>query len=157
MNADDHHHVILIRDWDVQVSGSGCCGRLSGGDGLLSGNDTFAETRAGMEAMGEVYRGLSRAFGERLDITVIDPRNFVTLVILLTRDAWRRGGWRQTLRLWRTGISHVGVVCDGEVLFANRIPMTEEAIRAVGEVIDRTATPPDPDSRYRRPASGRRN
>ena len=117
----------------------------------------FAETRAGTEAMGEVYRGLSRAFGERLDITVTDPRNFATVVILLTRDAWRHCGWRRTLRLWRTGISHVGVVCDGEALFANRIPVMEEAIRAVGEVIDRTATPSDPDSRYRRPASGPRN
>lgn len=136
MRADDHHHVILIRDWDVQVSGSGCCGRLSGGDSLLGDDKTFAEARSGMEAMGEVYRALSSTYGERLEITVIDPRNFVTLLILLTQHAWRRGGSRQVLRAWRTGTSHVGVVCDGEVLFANRIPGPDEAVRAVGAVVN---------------------
>ncbi|WP_290651683.1 hypothetical protein [Aquisalimonas sp.] len=135
MTADHRHHVILVRDWDVQVSGSGCCGRLSGGDSLLADHKTFADARSGMEAMGEVYRALSSAYGERLDITVIDPRNFVTLAILLTRHAWQRGGWRQVLRAWRSGISHVGVVCDGEVLFAKRIPGADEAVHAVGGVL----------------------
>ena len=135
MTTDNRHHVILIRDWDVQVSGSGCCGRLSGGDSLLGNDKTFAETRTGMLAMGEVYRALSSTYGERLHITVIDPRNFVTLVILLTHHAWLRGGWRQVLRTWRTGVSHVGLVCDGEVLFANRIPGADEAVHAVGGVL----------------------
>ncbi len=139
MTTDERHQVILIRDWDVQVSGSGCCGRLSGGDSVLADSKTFAEARSGMQAMGEVYRALSSAYGERVEITVIDPRNFVTLLVLLTRHAWQRGGWRQTLRAWRHGMSHVGVVCDGEVLFADRIPAPDEAVTAVGRVLEKPA------------------
>lgn len=106
---------------------------------MLADSKTFAVARSGMEAMGEVYRALSSAYGERLEITVIDPRNFVTLLILLTQHAWRRGGWRQTLSAWRTGFSHVGVICDGEALFTDRIPTPDEAVSAVGRVVDRPA------------------
>jgi hypothetical protein len=45
--------VILVREWEQQLSSSGCCGRIEG-DFLSKpgGQPTFPERRAAVEAMG---------------------------------------------------------------------------------------------------------
>ena len=40
-----------------------------------------------MEAMGPLYRDLRSRYGTALEINVVDPRNLVSLIILLMRDA----------------------------------------------------------------------
>jgi hypothetical protein len=127
------HRVLLVREWDAQASGSGCCGRLGGVNDELGDADTYAHTRFDMEAMGEVYRALYDAFGDdEIELTVVDPRNMIWLVPSVWRDARRRGmsaaeAWRQVSR----GVANGAVIVDGKVLFSARIPSPEEAVSAV--------------------------
>lgn len=80
--------ILLIREWEGQTSGSGCCGRLEG-DLPFCETQTFApERRAVMERMGPLYVELRRRFGDTAEIDVVDPRN-VSLLFFLVRDFWR--------------------------------------------------------------------
>lgn len=97
--------VILVREWEQQLSGSGCCGRLEGDwlDG--SGARLFAERREIMERMGPVYREIKRHYGTTVEVLVIDPRNQISLIPRLLRDFWRyRVGFREALKTL-TGLS----------------------------------------------------
>jgi hypothetical protein len=39
-----------------------------------------------MEAAGPLYQAVRGRFGEAVDLQVVDPRNLVTLIVLLIRD-----------------------------------------------------------------------
>jgi hypothetical protein len=130
------HRVLLVREWDAQTSGSGCCGRLGGEQSDLGDPATYAHTRATMEAMGRVYRALADRLGDRVgtdvELTVVDPRNAVWLVPSLARDARRRGlGVRDVLTQVRDGVADGAVVVDGLVLYSGRVPEPDEAVDAV--------------------------
>jgi hypothetical protein len=118
--------VILIREWEAQTSGSGCCGRLEG-DFLTCGESqpVAAERRAVMERMGPLYQALRRRFGEVADIEVVDPRN-VTLLFLLIRDFWTfRVGVGSALRtLARIPIQ--AVVVNGRIVARGEWPEVED-------------------------------
>jgi len=126
--------VILIREWEAQTSGSGCCGRLEG-DFLLCGDSqpVTAERRAVMERMGPLYRALRARFGGVADIEVVDPRNLI-LLFLLIRDFWAfRVGLRSALRtLARIPIQ--AVVVNGRIMARGEWPDVEQvaAIIALG-------------------------
>lgn len=126
------HRIILVREWDAQVTGSGCCGRLGGEGTMLGDTDTFSSNRSEMEKMGEVYRALrAELFDEEVEITVVDPRNQVWLIPALLRDARRRGlSPREIWRQVRSGVSYNAVVVDGRVLFSGNVPGPEEAVVA---------------------------
>ena len=132
------HRVVLVREWDEQHSGSGCCGRL-GGMGELGGAVDYAATRATMERMGEVYRALRRELGSgAVDIQVVDPRNTAWLVPVVYRDARRIGLSRRVA--WRNvfaATSPSAVVCDGEVLFRGEPPSPDAAVDAVLRALGR--------------------
>ncbi|MEW6635977.1 MAG: hypothetical protein AB1425_04095 [Actinomycetota bacterium] len=131
MNERSRHRVILVREWDAQVTGSGCCGRLGGQDHEFGDPETFATNRCEMEAMGEVYRALRAEF-EDLEITVVDPRNAVWLIPAVVRDA--RGRGLPVLEIWRQlkgSVSYNAVIFDGKVLFSGRVPTAEDAVAAV--------------------------
>lgn len=81
--------VIFVREWEQQMSGSGCCGRLGGDVLAANGAPIFAERRALMEGMGPLYRAIKQAFGDRVEVLVVDPRNQISLLPRLVRDAWR--------------------------------------------------------------------
>ncbi len=49
---DRRPSVIFVREWEQQMSGSGCCGRLAGDVLVANGEHIFAERRAVMEGMG---------------------------------------------------------------------------------------------------------
>jgi hypothetical protein len=118
--------VILIREWEAQTSGSGCCGRLEG-DFLHCGESqpVAAERRAVMERMGPLYRALRERFGEMADIEVVDPRN-VALLFLLLRDFWAfRVGLGSALRtLARIPIQ--AVVVNGRIVARGEWPDAED-------------------------------
>lgn len=127
------HRVILVREWDAQVSASGCCGRIGGKDSEFGDGETYAHNRVEMEKMGEVYRALKAdLFDEDVEFDVVDPRNAVWLVPALLKDARRS---RLPLReMWRgvtKGVSYNSIVFDGKVLFSGRIPSPEDAVSAV--------------------------
>lgn len=128
------HRVLLVREWDQQVGSSGCCGRLNSAsvDAVNPAAESpYAHARVRMEAVGRVYTTLRGAFGEdEVDVTVVDPRNFVWLVPTVWRDARRRGlstaaALRACHRATATGV----LVCDGRVL--GRDLTAEQALDAV--------------------------
>ena len=127
------HRIMLVREWDSQTSGSGCCGRLGGEHCDVGHPDTFAHSRSLMESMGEIYRALrSELPRDRIEITVVDPRNMVWLIPALVRDGRRRGLGPQ--QLWREvtrGVRNGAIVVDGRALFAHDYPEPEDAVGAV--------------------------
>jgi len=127
--------LLLVRQWDQQVGGSGCCGRFSSvaAESVCStGEDPYAHARVDMEVMGAVYRALRERFAEdEVEVTVVDPRNTAWLVPAVWRDARRRGlSRRDALRQVHRVTSPCAVVCDGLVL-ATDVADPEEAVAAV--------------------------
>jgi hypothetical protein len=126
------HRVLLVREWDSQTSGSGCCGRLGGLHCDVGDASTYRHNRVEMERMGAVYRALRAELGEAVDITVVDPRNMIWLVPALWRDGRARGfGAGQIWRELRRGISYNAVIADGHTLFSGHIPEPQQAVDAV--------------------------
>lgn len=124
--------VLLIREYDQQLSGSGCCGRVEGDFARCDGEPVFAERRAIMERMGSVYRALKADFGEtEVDVQIIDPRN-AGLIFLLVRDFWAFGvGVRSALAtLFR--LSTHGVVVNGRLADRTAHPDPER----IAEIVD---------------------
>lgn len=132
-----NHRVLLVREWDSQASGSGCCGRLGGIGTELGDPDTYAHTRADMERMGAVYRALYDELGDEVELTVVDPRNMVWLVPAIWRDCRRRGmPLREIWEQLRRGVGTGSVIVDGLVVHAGDVPSPDEALVAVrGELV----------------------
>jgi hypothetical protein len=125
------HRVLLIREWDQQTTGSGCCGRLEGGDAELSAIGEFSRTRADMEAMGAVYRAL-RAELPGIDVQIVDPRNITFLLPGLLGDARRHGlTWREAWSELRRGSGQGAIIVDGRVVSSGAIPAPDEAVDLV--------------------------
>jgi len=139
------HRVLLVRQWDQQVGGSGCCGRFSSGAAeslCAAADDPYAHARADMEAMGVVYRALRERYSDDLvGITVVDPRNTAWLLPTIWRDARRRGLSRAAaLRQVHRGTSPRAVVCDG-VVVATDPAGPEEAVAAVEDDLRSRTSP----------------
>lgn len=113
------HHLILVRAGDPELSGSiGCCCRI--------GRDDIRWDRSGPSAeqadprlvrFGEAYRALRAACGARVEITVLDPRNVLSLVALVARDALRFGVPPRAALRAMTAASTAAAVLDGRLLF----------------------------------------
>jgi hypothetical protein len=133
--------VILVREWEQQMSGSGCCGRLEGDFAVFGGERVFAERRAVMEGMGPVYRALRDRFGGSVDVQVIDPRN-VSLLLLLVRDFWafRVGLGTALSTLFR--LPKQGVVINGVLVDRSARPDPDR----VADIVGRLAAQPAPAS-----------
>jgi hypothetical protein len=141
--------VILIREYDQQLTGSGCCGRLAGDFAICAGEPVFAERRLIMERMGSVYRKLEERFGDEIEIQVVDPRNF-GLLFLLFRDIWAfRVGWRSAMHtLTRVG-THA-VVVNGRLADRTDHPDPESiAAMVAGTPSGHRAAPHSPSSLVR--------
>jgi hypothetical protein len=127
------HRILLVREWDSQTSGSGCCGRLSGYHCADGHPDSFARSRTLMEYIGGIYRALrSELPGDIADITVVDPRNMVWLIPAILRDGRHRGLrggelWRQLVN----GVRNGAIVVDGRALSAYDYDGPDAAVDAV--------------------------
>lgn len=132
-SAEPAHRILLVREWDSQTSGSGCCGRLGGEHCDVGHPDAFLHSRALMETMGGIYRELRHELPrDTVDITVVDPRNMVWLIPTIVRDARRRGMaagevWREV----RRGVRNGAIVVDGRALLADDFPQPDDAVTAV--------------------------
>jgi hypothetical protein len=134
--------VLLVREWEMQMSSSGCCGRLEGDFLAPSGERCFPERRATMEAMGPLYLELKRRFGDRIDVNVVDPRNVGTLLGLLIRDfRAHRPGWRQALGTL-LGYSVTSVIVNGRLIARGTWPEADDVVRAMGAGVDAPALEP---------------
>lgn len=119
------HHLILIREIDEQMSGSGCCGRVEGDLRHWVGERErcfFPERRALMDSFGALYRAVKAEFGEEVRVSVVDPRNQLSLVPMIVRDAVR---YRVPALTAVQSVLSVGVcsaVFDGQLLFRRELP-----------------------------------
>lgn len=127
------HRILLVREWDSQTSGSGCCGRLGGQHCDVGHPDTFAHARPLMEVMGGIYRALrSELPRETVEITVVDPRNMMWLIPTILADGRRRGlGAGEVWHQIRLGVRNGAIVVDGRALFAHDYDDADDAVTAV--------------------------
>jgi hypothetical protein len=129
--------VLLVRETDRQMYTSSCCGRLEGGLFASAGEECFPERRAIMEAMGPLYRELRERYEGAVEVTVVDPRNLVSLLPLLLRDFRAHGVEpREALRTL-FGLPVTGVVVNGRLLARGHWPDVAEVRIALGD-------PPEP-------------
>lgn len=132
--------VVLVRQWDEQVGGSGCCGRLSSvAAETFHGEDPYHHCREDMEVQGVVYRSLREQYDEdQLDLTIADPRNTTWLLPAIWRDARRRGlGPWATLRQVHRGTSPRAVICDGLVLTTDAATPAEAVAAVTADLTER--------------------
>lgn len=131
------HHLILIREADQQMSGSGCCGRIEG-DAVLWDTDgcVFQERRNKMNQVGEIYRAVRQRFGHDIEITIVDPRNLVSFLPLVVRDAFRYDVPVLTALRSMGSTSLSSAVFDGQVLYEGRIPAPEEVLDLITERLE---------------------
>ena len=133
--------VILIREWEAQLSGSGCCGRLEGDFLARDGEPIFRERRARMEAMAPLSRALRERFGDAIELQVLDPRN-PALFFLLLRDFWAfRVGLVEALKtIGRLPIQ--AVVLNGKLLSRGEWPDPLEVVELLEEAISASGRQP---------------
>ncbi len=126
--------VILIREWEEQLSGSGCCGRVEGDFLTHQREPAFRERRARMEAMAPLSRTLRERFGDAIELQVLDPRN-PALFFLLLRDFWAfRVGVVEALKtIGRLPIQ--AVVVNGRLLSRGEWPDPLEVVQILEEEI----------------------
>lgn len=108
--------LILVREWEQQMSSSGCCGRLEGDLLQWGGERCFPERREHMERAGELYRRVRERYGDAVEIHIVDPRNLVSLLPVLFREFRRhRVPLADALRtLFGFGVN--AVVLDGRLV-----------------------------------------
>jgi hypothetical protein len=127
------HRVLLVRDWDEQTTGSGCCGRLGSAGSELGGACEFSETRALMERMGAIYLALREVLPREVcDVQVVDPRNITYLYPSLYLEARRQGlARRDALVQLSRGLRQGAIVVDGVTVSAGDPPAPDEAVDLV--------------------------
>ena len=138
MKAVDHRKrpsVLLVREWEQQMSSSGCCGRLEGDFLAPQGERCFPERRNVMEAMGPLYRELRTRFGDAVEVHVIDPRNLGTLLGLLVRDFRAHRVPLATAGRTLFGYSVTSVIVNGRLIARGRWPSFEEVRVALGDTL----------------------
>ena len=134
--------VILIRELEEQLSGSGCCGRLEGDFLVCGGEPVFPERRAIMNAMGPVYRTLRTRFGEAVEVHVVDPRNLFSLSFLLIRDflGFRVGLVEALKTLARLPVQ--AVVVNGRLVARGEWPDPMEVVGILDEAMSEASRQP---------------
>lgn len=128
----DKIHVLLVREWDQQMSGSGCCGRLEGDMTECRGEKVFKQRRAKMEQMGAVYRSLYESFPGQIDVEVVDPRNMIALTAVILREQRKRD-----IRVWQkvkqliSGLNCSAIYVNGELVFTGEVPSPNQVVSAI--------------------------
>lgn len=114
--------LILVREWEQQMSSSSCCGSLEGDLLEWGGERCFPERRRHMERAGELYREARRRFGADVEIHVVDPRNLVSLLPILVREFRRhRVSFGDALRTL-FGLRVNAVVLNGRLVGSEKAP-----------------------------------
>jgi hypothetical protein len=139
------HHLILVREFDQQVSG--CGGGVTAAPWVgVSAGDLPAGRLERANAIGAVYRAVREAFGEEVRITVVDPRNQISFVPLVLGDAVRYSVPALTaLRTVLSAGASTGIF-DGQVLFRGEVPDPGEVVERIrGRMrVHRVGAAPEP-------------
>lgn len=134
--------LLLVREWEQQMSSSGCCGRLEGDLLLWRGERCFPDRRRIMEGAGVLYRAVRDRYDDDVEIRVVDPRNQLALLPVLIRDFRRhRVPFREAVRTL-VGLDVQSVVVNGRLLSRGGWPDPEVLLRRLAEAFDgRLAAP----------------
>lgn len=120
------HHLILIRESSAPMF-SGCCAMVPASMAEASGRISCALR----EEWSAMHQELRAEFGQKLEITPVDPRNGLAVAILILRDALRfRPPLREVLRSLASPTLATGIL-DGRVLFRGTLPAPEEIRRLI--------------------------
>jgi hypothetical protein len=127
--------VIFVREWEQQMSSSGCCGRLEG-DTLDWGDERcFAERRRIMEKVGELYRAIRDRFGDAVELRVVDPRNAPALIPVLLGEFRRYGVPLREALGTLFGLTVKSVVLNGRLVSRRRLPHPLELLELIDAVM----------------------
>ena len=130
--------IILIRETDAQLTGSGCCGKLEGDNAKFNDSFVFAETRQIKETMGDVFQTLTKKFADSVEIAVVDPRNFLYLYPKILKDVLVfRPSLRSTLKAIFMMIAVPSIVINGEIFRTNDFSNNEEVAQRIESLINR--------------------
>lgn len=130
--------VILVREWEQQLSSSGCCGRIEGDflDFGAENEPAFPGRRDDMECAGDLYRAVKARYGERVHVRIVDPRNLLILVPIVLTDARDHGASLVEAVGSLLRLSVNTVVVNGRVLARNRWPDPVELFAALDDAIE---------------------
>lgn len=129
--------VLFVREWEQQMSSSGCCGRLEGDFLNWNGSSCFPERRRIMEEAGSVYREIREKYGDTVELRIVDPRNWPALLPILVRDFRRHHvPIREALKTL-TGLTVNALVVNGRLVSQGDWPDQER----VAGVLSEGATP----------------
>ena len=126
--------IILIRELDEQVSGGRCTCRARN-ELFRSRDPAFAERRAVMERMGELYRMLRYRFQKTIDLQIIDPRNVTLPIVLVGEFFAHRVGFREALRTLFQMPPHA-VLVNGRIVDASSAPDIPAVVALVASVLE---------------------
>jgi hypothetical protein len=142
--------IIFVREWEQQMSSSGCCGRLEGDMLSWGAERCFEERRQIMEEVGELYRAVRKRFGDAVEIRVVDPRNFPALYPVLFADFRRyHVPFREALRAL-FGIKVNTVILNGRLVSKKGLPDPEFLVDLVRGTMSRSRGVTRPDEIARR-------
>lgn len=143
--AGHRNHLILVRQNDPELSGSmGACCRV-GQDDLRwrPVPHAFPERWEAQHGFGKLYSTLRERFGDRVQFTIIEPRNVISFIPLVVRDAIRfRVPLGAALRAVASTSNATGVL-NGRVIYQGKAPSPSEAVDLVARALreDRTPAP----------------
>jgi hypothetical protein len=126
------HHLILMREIGRNLSVAGCCGRIEGETVVADGSCYFDERLDRITRVGAIHRAVQEKFGDQIEVTVLDPRNIVSFLPLVIRDAIRYRVPVTTALRAMIGTSVSTAVFDGQILYRAQPP-------SPAEVVDRIA------------------
>ena len=128
--------IILIRETDAQLTGSGCCGKLEGDNAKFSNSFVFSETRQIKETMGDVLQSLTKRFSDSIEISVVDPRNFLYLYPKILKDVLVfRPSLKSTLKALFMMIAVPSIIINGEIFRTSDFSNNEEVAQRIESLI----------------------
>ena len=128
--------IILIRETDAQLTGSGCCGKLEGDNAKFNDSFVFTETRQIKETMGDVLQILTKKFSDSIEISVVDPRNFLYLYPKILKDVLVfRPSLKSTLKALFMMIAVPSIIINGEIFRTTDFSNNEEVARRIESLI----------------------
>lgn len=125
-------HVLLLREWDQQMSSSGCCGRIEGDMTQFQGERVFPERRKVMEQMGEIYRTLYEVFPDEIEVEVVDPRNLIAYTTVVYREQKKlRSRLSEKVKQFVHGFHRSAIFVNGELLFSGEVPSPDKVVKTI--------------------------
>ena len=130
--------VLLIRENAETLTCSSCAGSLEGIEAFGSCDvPDYDSVRVTMRQMGALYMALREAYGDAVEIDVVDPRNQIFLIPSLIGDYKKfkpaLGAFLKTLFF---GISPSSVIINGTQRYARNLPEPQDLVAEVGAALE---------------------